>query len=276
MWGIDPATYPQVSGLTFSQGDESAYDALNEGRTIILNPVTSANAGADLGDDVTLVTPNGTQTYRVVGVGGDYLNAKLATVYVSQANIAADFNRTEDVLLQVNLVPDADREAAEAGLQAAMRNFPQFRLISGQEYIDQNLAIFDSVFQALYVLVLFLAIPSLIAMVNTLAIGIIERTREIGMLRAVGSTRRQISAIVLAEALILSALGTIFGVVAGLYLGYMGILAMKAFGYPMEYVFPTMGVALALGAGVLFGVLAAIIPARQASRLEVVQALRYE
>ena len=274
--GIDPATYPQVSGLTFSQGDESAYDALNEGRTIILNPVTSANAGADLGDDVTLVTPNGTQTYRVVGVGGDYLNAKLATVYVSQANIAADFYRTEDVLLQVNLVPDADREAAEAGLQAAMRNFPQFRLISGQEYIDQNLAIFDSVFQALYVLVLFLAIPSLIAMVNTLAIGIIERTREIGMLRAVGSTRRQISAIVLAEALILSALGTIFGVVAGLYLGYMGILAMKAFGYPMEYVFPTMGVALALGAGVLFGVLAAIIPARQASRLEVVQALRYE
>ena len=274
--GIDPATYPQVSGLTFSQGDASAYDALNDGRTIIVNPVVSSNYSLNVGDEVEVVTPKGTQPYRIVGVGGDYLNAKIATAYISQANIAADFNRNEDVLLQVNLAAGADPAAAEAGLKAAARNYPQFRLISGQEYIEQNLALFDSVFKALYALVLFLAIPSLIAMVNTLAIGIIERTREIGMLRAVGSTRRQVGTIVLAEALILSALGTIFGVLAGLYLGYAGVVAMEAFGYPLQYIFPTLGVVLALVAGVLFGVVAAIIPARQASRLEIVQALRYE
>ncbi len=82
--------------------------------------------------------------------------------------------------------------------------------------------------------------------------------------------------IVLAEALILSALGTIFGVLAGLYLGYAGVVAMEAFGYPLQYIFPTLGVVLALAAGILFGIVAAIIPARQASRLEIVQALRYE
>jgi putative ABC transport system permease protein len=114
------------------------------------------------------------------------------------------------------------------------------------------------------------------AMINTLAIGVIERTREIGMLRAVGSTRGQVRRIVLAEAIILSALGTVFGILAGLYLGYMGVEAMKAAGYPMVYVFPTQGVLIAVAAGVLFGALAAIIPARQASRLEIVQALRYE
>ncbi len=80
----------------------------------------------------------------------------------------------------------------------------------------------------------------------------------------------------LAEALILAALGTVFGVAAGLYLGYMGVEIMKFAGYPMVYIFPTTGVVLALTAGILFGVLAAIIPARQASRLEIVQALRYE
>jgi putative ABC transport system permease protein len=274
--GIDPATYPQVSGLTFSQGDESAYDALAEGRTAILSPAAAVALSATIGDEVELMTPTGPQMYRVVGVGGDYLNAKITTVYISHDNIAADFNRTEDVLIQANVVEGADVAAVEAGLKEALSDFPQFRLIAGQEYIDQNLALFDSIFAALYVLVLFLAVPSVIAMVNTLAIGVLERTREIGMLRAVGSTRGQVRRIVLAEALILAALGTVFGIVAGLYLGYMGVAAMQAFGYPMDYVFPTSGVIIALVAGIVFGVLAAIIPARQASRLEIVQALRYE
>ena len=274
--GIDPATYPQVSGLTFSQGDESAYDALAEGRTAILSPAAAVALSATIGDEVELMTPTGPQMYRVVGVGGDYLNAKITTVYISHDNIAADFNRTEDVLIQANVVEGADVAAVEAGLKEALSDFPQFRLIAGQEYIDQNLALFASIFAALYVLVLFLAVPSVIAMVNTLAIGVLERTREIGMLRAVGSTRGQVRRIVLAEALILAALGTVFGIVAGLYLGYMGVAAMQAFGYPMDYVFPTSGVIIALVAGIVFGVLAAIIPARQASRLEIVQALRYE
>ena len=274
--GIDPATYPLVSGLTFSEGDESAYDALAEGRTAILSPAAAAGLGTAMGDEVELITPAGPQTYRVVGVGGDYLNAKITTVYISHDSISSDFNRTEDVLIQANLAPDADQAAAEAGMKAALRDFPQFQLIIGQEYIEQNMTLFDTAFAALYALVLFLAVPSLIAMVNTLAIGVIERTREIGMLRAVGSTRGQVRRIVLAEALILAALGTVFGIVAGLYLGYMGVVAMQAFGYPMDYIFPTTGVAIALAAGILFGVLAAIIPARQASRLEIVQALRYE
>ena len=205
-----------------------------------------------------------------------YLNAKITTVYISHDNIAADFNRTEDVLIQANLVAGADQEAAEAGLKAALRDFPQFQLIVGQEYIDQNMAIFDAAFAALYGLVIFLAVPSVIAMINTLAIGVIERTREIGMLRAVGSTRGQVRRVVLAEALILAALGTVFGIAAGLYLGYMGVAGLRAFGYPMDYIFPTTGVIIALVAGIVFGVLAAIIPARQASRLEIVQALRYE
>ena len=274
--GIDPTTYPQVSGLTFSEGDESAYSALAEGRTAILSPAAAVSLGATIGDEVELMTPTGPQLYRVVGVGGDYLNAKITTVYISHDNIAADFNRTEDVLIQANLVAGADQEAAEAGLKAALRDFPQFQLIVGQEYIDQNMAIFDAAFAALYGLVIFLAVPSVIAMINTLAIGVIERTREIGMLRAVGSTRGQVRRVVLAEALILAALGTVFGIAAGLYLGYMGVAGLRAFGYPMDYIFPTTGVIIALVAGIVFGVLAAIIPARQASRLEIVQALRYE
>jgi putative ABC transport system permease protein len=277
MLGIDPDTYPQVSGLAFSTGDETAaYTALAEGRNVIVNPVLATAAGVGVGDEIELITPTGRQVYRVVAIAGDYLNAKITTGYISQTNIGADFNRNEDVLLQVNLAPQADRQAAESALKAVLKAYPQFRLIVGQEYVAENLRILNAAFVGLFALVIFLAVPSLIAMINTLAIGVIERTREIGMLRAVGATRRQVRTVIIGEALILAAIGTAFGILSGLYLGYMAVEAMRAAGYPMEYVFPAAGVLLAITAGIFFGVLAAIIPARQAARLEIVQALRYE
>jgi len=275
--GIDPASYPQVSGLTFTSGDETTvYGALAEGRNVIINGVLATAAAVDMGDEIELITPTGRQAYRIVAIASDYLNAKIATGYISHANIGADFNRREDVLLQVNLDPQADRQAAESALKTTLKAYPQFRLINGQEYIDQNLRILDAAFSVLFALVIFLAVPSLIAMVNTLVIGVIERTREIGMLRAVGATRVQVRTIIVAEALILAAIGTAFGVLSGLYLGYMAVEALRASGFPMEYAFPATGVLLGIAAGLLFGVLAAIIPARQAARMEIVTALRYE
>lgn len=128
----------------------------------------------------------------------------------------------------------------------------------------------------MYAMMVFLAIPCLIAMLNTLAIGVIERRREIGMLRAVGATRRQVGSVVVAEALILAAIGVAFGLLSGLYLGYLATRALDSFGFPLEYVFPAGGVLVGIAVGLVFGVLAAIIPARQAARLDIVQALRYE
>jgi putative ABC transport system permease protein len=275
--GIDPLTYPHVSGLTFSAGAETtAYSDLEAGRNIILNPVLATSSGADVGDEVELITPTGPKMYRIVAVAGDYLNAKIATAYISQGNIGADFNRDEDVLIQLNLSPQANRQSVEGELKATLEAFPQFRLINGQEYIEESLTIFNASFMGLVVLVIFLAVPSLIAMINTLAIGVIERTREIGMLRAVGATRKQVRTIILAEAIILAAIGTAFGILAGLYLGYMAVEAIRSAGFPMVYVFPASGTLLGIATGLGFGVLAAIIPARQAARLEIVQALRYE
>ncbi len=275
--GIEPESYQATSGLTFIEGDPaSAFAALSSGRGVIINGLLKSAANVNVGDEITLLTPTGEARYKIVAVASDYLNAKTTTAYISQANIAADFGRTEDVMFNLNRAPGADAAQVEARLKEALKPYPQFKLIVGQEYIDENLKLFDSLFLGMYVLVGFLAIPSLIAMVNTLAIGVIERTREIGMLRAVGATRNQIRAIILAEALILAAIGTAFGLLSGLYLGYMGIEAFSALGFPMDYNFPASGLILAIAAGLLFGVLAAIIPARQAARLEIVQALRYE
>ena len=273
--GINPEDYVKVSGLTFSEGNGDTV-ALNNGRNVILNGIGSSTIGAKVGDDVTLLTPTGKQTYHVVGVANDYLNAKIITAYVSQAVIKDDFGRTEDTFLQINLKPNADRTAVIAAILKVTAPYPQFRVISGQEYYDENKRIFDAVFSGMYGMLIFLAIPSLIAMVNTLAIGVIERTREIGMLRAIGATRSQIRTVILAEALLLAAIGTAFGLLSGLYLAYITVQAMAATGYPVVYAFPASGVLLTIAAGLIFGVLAAIIPARQASGMNVVEALRYE
>lgn len=275
--GIEPETYAQTSDLAFADGDKaSAFAALNSGRNAIINGVLKATARLNVGDEIVLLTPSGEVTYKIVAVASDYLNAKTTTLYISHSNIGADFGRTEDIFLRVNRAPGADAAQVEAGLREALKPYPQFKLLVGQAYIDENIKLFDSMFLGMYVLVLFLAIPSLIAMVNTLAIGVIERTREIGLLRAVGATRNQIRAIVLAEALILAAIGTAFGLLSGVYLGYMAITAFSNLGFPMDYSFSADGILLATAAGLLFGAFAAIIPARQAARLEIVQALRYE
>ncbi len=277
LMGIDPVTFPQVSGLFFSAGDESsAYEQLGEGRAAIVNGGLAALFGVEVGDSIDLLTPNGYQTYTVVGIATDYLSAKIPTANISQANLEADFGVTQDMLFLVNLRPGADRGAVEASFKEMLSAYPQFHLVDGRAYIDQNLELFQAAFSGLTAIVLFLAIPSLIAMVNTLAIGVIERTREIGMLRAIGATRKQVRTVILAEALILSGIGTVFGIVTGMYLGYLAVQAIGAAGFPTEYVFPLSGVLLGIAAGIVFGLLAAIIPARQATKLQVVEALRYE
>jgi putative ABC transport system permease protein len=122
-----------------------------------------------------------------------------------------------------------------------------------------------------------LAFPSLIAILNTLAIGVIERTREIGMLRAIGATRRQVWRTIVAEALLLASFGTGFGILAGLYLSYVFVQGLSASGiFKMAYTFPLAGVLAATAVGLVFGVIAALLPARQASSMEIIQALRYE
>jgi putative ABC transport system permease protein len=97
------------------------------------------------------------------------------------------------------------------------------------------------------------------------------------MLRAIGATRSQVRRTIVAEALLLASLGTAFGILAGLYLSYVFVEGLSASGiFRIEYAVPIAGVLAAIAAGLIFGVLAALVPARQASSMEIIKALRYE
>lgn len=277
--GIDPVAFQKVSGLRLQSNvfltDAAAYQALADGRALIANGLFMLQLKARVGDTVTLATPAGPQRYRIVAVGADLLNTKLNTAFISQANLQADFGKAEDVFLQINLKPGANAQAVGQAIRALGQEYPQFKVIAGKAYYDTLMTAMNAGFAGMYVVLALLALPALIAMINTLAISVLERTREIGMLRAVGTTQPQVQTMVLAEALLLAAIGITFGLLAGLYLGYVLVQAMGGI-FPLGYAFPVAGVVAAAVIGLVFGTLAAIIPARQAARLEIVEALRYE
>jgi len=275
LMGIEPVAFQQVGGLTFTEGDESSYQAVAAGRAMIVNGAFLVATGKKVGDSVDLLTADGNAQYRIVASGFDLFNAKITTAYISQANMLADFGSTEDVFLQLNLKKDADREAAGARVKALATGYPQFKVISGADYYAALQSILGAAFFGIYAMFLILAFPSLVAMLNTLAISVIERTREIGMIRALGGTQKQIRAMVVAEALLLAAIGAAFGILGGLALGYVFVTAIKIM-FPLGYSFPLGGILAATAISLLFGALAALIPARQAAGMNVVEALRYE
>lgn len=275
--GIDPASYLKVAAFDWNTGSsDTAVEQLAHGRWVIANGIYATQNNLTVGQPITLNTPNGVRTYYLAGIGNDYLNAKLATLYTSQDNLARDFNVTTDLLLMANRTPGADAVSTTAAVQKVVDGYPAFRLYESQAWRTEQLQTFNSSMVIFEVLIAALALPSLLALMNTLAISVLARTREIGMLRAVGATRRQIKRMVLAESLLLSIIGIVFGAIAGLWLGYAIVQAMAGVGWEMPYAFPWSGLLATVLIGLIFALLAALAPARSAAKLDVVAALHQE
>jgi len=275
--GLDPGTYPAVAEMDIIAGDpERAFLELDVGRTLIVNTIYAARNGTELGDELRLNTPEGPFSYKVVGVGSDYLNAQAGAIFISQANLERDFNETADLLLMADRDRDADPDEIRGRIESLAAAYPALTLFGPGEYRDQILRQGYSRLAIFYVMLAFVAVPSLIALANTLGISVIERTREIGVLRAVGASRKQVRRLITAESLLLAVIGVAFGIVVGVWLGYLLVQGLNVFGYPTNYSFPWSGVLLSAVVGLIMALLAALLPARQAARMNIVRALQYE
>jgi putative ABC transport system permease protein len=275
--GVDPVSYPQQAGLVFLEGEpEVAYERLGQGRAIVANSLLAAQNGLEVGQPVMVQTADGPQAYEVVGIGVDYLNAKAAAGFVSHATMERDFLETGDVLILIEVEEGVDEPGVQAGLLEAARDYPAFSLLSFEQLKDSQLEAVQGQKMGMIMVVVMLAVPSLLALANTLSINVLERTREIGTLRAVGAARRQVRRLIVAESLLLSALGVAFGLLTGIWMGYVLIEAMSFTGMPLAYYFPYAGLVIAVAVGLILGVLAALLPARHAARLDIVAALAYE
>ncbi|GAB4124550.1 MAG: FtsX-like permease family protein [Roseiflexaceae bacterium] len=275
--GIDPATYPLLAGLSFTTGDPtSAYQALATQPTIIVNGVAAAQYRLDLGESLTIATVDGPVAYRVVGVGVDYLNSRQATVYLSQAQLTRITGQQDDLLLFANRDPAADPLVIETAISELLGDYPTFALINFATWREQQVASNQARNNLLYGLMVILAIPSLLALANTLGINLLERTRELGILRAIGATHQQLQRMVIAESLLLATFGVCGGLVAGVGLGYALVIALQGRGLLFPYVVPISSIIIVGLIGFGIALVAALIPARYITRLNILAALHWE
>ena len=165
-----------------------------------------------------------------------------------------------------------ETDANQAALDKALADFPNAKAQDRQAFIDNQISGLSSVLNILYVLLALSVIVSLFGIVNTLVLTVFERTREIGMLRAIGMTRRQVRRMIRHESVITALIGAALGIVLGIVLAAL-LIARVDF---LVFAFPTTQVIVFVIAAIVVGIVAAIFPARRAAKLNPLEAIAYE
>jgi putative ABC transport system permease protein len=167
-----------------------------------------------------------------------------------------------------------DTAAAEPTLEKAVADFPDAKVQTRDAWITQQDEDFNQFLSMLYVLLALSVIVSLFGMVNTLILSVFERTRELGMLRAIGMTRRQTRRMIRHESIVTALIGAALGLPLGVFLAALVTQALSQF--DVRFSVPTGQLVLFAVISIIVGILAAIAPARRAAKLNVLRALQYE
>jgi putative ABC transport system permease protein len=248
-----------------------------EARGVVISEVLAGRLGLREGSQLALMTPAGERSFPVLGVFYDYATdgGKLVMDRSLYRTLWDDDTTT---VIAVYLAPGADAAAVRQQLSDTLGKVGQIVVITNAEVKREVLAIFDRTFTITYALELIAVVIALLGIVNTLLTSVLERQREIAILRAIGASAGQIRRLVLWEGLYLGALGAGLGVAAGVLLSVLLIYVInkQSFGWTIQFQFPTWlvvkGVALALGAALA----ASYLPAAWAAKQPVVDGLRYE
>jgi putative ABC transport system permease protein len=260
--------------IDWEEGGPRALRRLTDDEAIVSSDF-AASHGLDLGDRFALLTQTGARPgFRVVARFDSKLGV-LGSVLVTQRTMARDFRQTQDLndFVEVEEGADADRVQAllTTGVEAA---FPVAEVLNQQELKENREEQINQLVMLVIALLVFAILISLFGIANTLALSIHERTRELGMLRAIGMSRRQVRTMIRYEAVITALIGAILGMVLGLIFAALIAQPLKDEGFTLSYPIGTLILLLVFAA--IVGVLAAILPARRASRLDVLESLQYE
>jgi putative ABC transport system permease protein len=272
--GIDPARI--AAGYTFDwvEGSDATLGELGEDGAIVDEGFAEEH-GLAVGRSVRIRT--GENTAATAVVRGVYkpppFYPLLGSVSITTGAFDALVSRPRNQYTFVN-VPGAPTEATKAELQDAAAGFPDAKVQTRQEWIDKEDAEFNQFLTLLYVLLALSVIVSLFGMVNTLVLSVFERTRELGMLRAVGMTRRQVRRMVRHESVITALIGAAIGVPLGIFLAALVTRALGEF--DVRFSIPWGQLVVLAVVAVVVGIVAAIMPARRAAKLNPLEALQYE
>ena len=192
---------------------------------------------------------------------------------MSAATFDANYSQPRNLMTLIN-VKGGVSDANTARLDASLAAFPDARIQTAGEFKKTQEDDINLTLNVLYALLGLSVIISLFGVVNTLVLSVFERTREIGMLRAVGMTRRELRSMIRHESVITALIGGALGIAVGGFLAVLTTQALSDEGVVLAIPWGT--IALLVVASIAAGVLAAVFPARRAARLNVLEALRHE
>jgi ABC-type antimicrobial peptide transport system permease subunit len=272
--GLDPKTISQVYNFEWKDGSNASIDNLGPYDAIV-DKAFADKKDLSVGSRFDLLTEKGeTVPLEVKGV----YKAPPFYPLLGEVSIALPFfdklyERPQNLYTFLN-VKGGPSDAAQATLEQQLTDFPDAKVQTRDEWISAQDKDFDNFLLLLYVLLALAVIVSLVGMINTLVLSVFERTRELGMLRAVGMTRNQVSRMVRQESVITALIGAALGLPLGVFLAVLVTKALSQFN--VEFLPPWKNLIAFAVVAMIAGVLAAVAPARRASRLNVLRALQYE
>ena len=260
--------------IEWKKGGPRTLRRLHDGEAVVSEGFASDH-GLTPGDEFRLLSQTGARpSFRVAGVFDSKLDV-FGSVLITQAVMRRAFDQTEDTIDFVIARRRANPEKVQAALTASTeRAFPTAEVLNQQELKETREEQVQQLVNLFYALLILAIVISLFGIANTLALSIHERTRELGMLRAIGMSRRQVRTMIRYEAVITALIGAILGIVLGMIFAALIGQPLKDEGFTLSYPVGSLIVLLILAG--LAGVVAAIPPARRASRLDVLDALQYE
>jgi putative ABC transport system permease protein len=226
-----------------------------------------------LDSPIVMLFPSGAQfTFFVKGIFDPPTGGSPFGPVTISTSAFDSFTPEPENLYSFVITQGGQTDANEAAINETLNAFPNAKVATREKFIDNQISGLSSVLNILYVLLALSVVVSLFGIVNTLVLTVFERTREIGMLRAIGMTRRQVRRMVRYESVITALIGAAIGIALGVVLA--GLLVARIDFIVLSV--PIGQLIIFAVAAVIVGILAAIFPARRAARLNVLQALQYE
>jgi putative ABC transport system permease protein len=272
--GIEPDTIAEAYVFDWVDGDDSVLAKLGTTGAIVTSNFADDH-GLDVGDTIVLrSTADETATVTVLGTfRPPPFYPLIESVNVSTELFDSIYDRPRNRWTWAN-VPGDPSDENRAAMEEAIAGFPDTQLETREEWISREDADFNEFISFLYVMLTLAVFVSIFGMINTLVLSVYERTREIGMLRAIGMTRRQVRRMIRQESIITALIGAAIGLPLGIFLAALVNRALSEF--DVRFAIPWGQLVVLTIVAIVIGILAAIMPARRAAKLNPLEAIAYE
>lgn len=276
---IDPSTYLEVASFKFAdeQVDPAARVAeLEAGKAAFVATTLADRYGIARGDTITLETNRGRQTFRVAAVVVDF-SAQGNAITITRDALYEYFGERRVDTFTIDVQAGVDVAGVRAAIEDRYGDRENITVESSAEFRERVRGLMNQSFALLNALVAIAVFVSSLGVINTLLMNILERTREIGMLRSIGMTRRQIAKMILSESAAMGVIGGVMGLVLGLVLSRSMIQGVnQVAGYRLSYLFTPTPVIWSVIIALVVSQLAALYPAYRAMRVNIVEAIKHE